>query len=266
MKISPYAVALLASLPVVFSASAQVISEGHIRYSIGELDLRETPTSIAVFDKNGLVVTAKIVPGGELRPRIGLDEMGMMRVGGLEIDVRTGSRSKDSRKRSCRPPTGVESLAEAENQGTTLILAARPGRDGRRTEHQILDLSRPHCKERARANIAPKDVDDFFEFQGNSNGWWLLGSQIPTVLLSKNGRQWKLATLPSNIHVVRSALWVTPRDFWMLANKYHDSDLSLVLLRSSDMGESWEEVEATERNIPGYWFQAIRELAADAQH
>lgn len=244
-------------------ARAQVITEGQIEYSLGELTVRETPTLISISKGVHVLLTSTIRPGGVLDPDIHADESGVLTAGPHSVDLKSGKSIHIAKTSRCGEPTPREMFAT--HAARTVIVSPELDNDGKTTGYFTRTLSLSNCRQTAKTKILPQLADNFFEFRASSSGWWLIGSQDATILTTSTGRHWQRVLPPQDVHNILTANWASDGNFWILANKRVGSDLIPTLYKTRNSGRTWMTVEAIPVNVPGYWFEARRQLATATQ-
>jgi hypothetical protein len=240
--------------------SAKFITERQIEYTVGELSVRETPTTISICKDDRVLLTSKIGPGGILDPEIHADESGVLIAGTRGIDLKTGKFVLVDHASTCGKLTPQD--LSATHAARSLVVSPHLDKDGRITRYSSRTLNTTDCRQTARADIPPRLVDNLFELRASSSGWWLIGSQDATILTTSTGKHWQRLSPPQEVHNILTANWAGNKDFLILANKRSGSELLPTLYKTRNSGLTWVEIQANPANVPAYWFEARRQLAA----
>jgi hypothetical protein len=249
------------AMMVAHDASAQVISEGYIKYSFGAFQVVETPGLVAFFRHSHLIFASRIKPGGLLVPDIYAHEDGTLDLGDQQrFDLVTGQVKLASTMSRCSSRKKSMLAGQA-----TRALAMTPVKDSEQHtvgyRSDLYDLGK--CNMLASSFIKPEDTASFFEYRASQAGWWLLGSQDATMLISSSGKTWQKLTLPKAMSSVLSAYWPSKDELWVLGNDLVGKELKLAFYKSTDQGHSWKTVKLEQEAIPTTWFEAARQVAAE---
>jgi hypothetical protein len=251
------------SLCCVATASAQVKSDGHTDYSVGAFQFIETPRLLSVFHQNTLLGTSRIRAGDVLDPPIHVSDAGVLTFGQTQFDPSQGGPMKVTRPTSCERQLADEGKTWLlSNGGSVMVLKPLTNADQKTVAYQSRLIRLDRCKLMAQSTIQGEEVDQFFEFEGSAGGWWLVGPDEGSVLISKAGRSWQKLHLPEGIANVLTARWRDDGSFWILANRFEGGELIPTLYQSANLGKSWTAIKAGSVDRATNWFAAVRILKA----
>lgn len=245
------------------AAFAQIPKIGHTTFAVGALQFIETPRMLSVFHEGVLLGTTHLHPGDVFDPPIHVSDTGVLTLGQVQFDSRRGVPVKVKPATACERHLASEARTWLRsNAGQAMVLKPLTNADQKTVAYRsrLIDLGR--CTVVAQSIIQGEDVDQFFEFEGSTSGWWLVGPDEGFVLISRSGRVWQKLHLPEGISNVLTARWRDDGSFWILANRLHGSELTPTLYQSLNLGNSWRSLEASGANLPPYWLAAARELSA----
>jgi hypothetical protein len=257
---------VVASLCCVATAAAQVKNDGHTDYSVGAFQFIETPRLLSVFHQNTLLGTSRIRAGDVLEPPVHVSDVGVLTLGQTQFDPRQGGPMNVMRPTSCERQLANDGKTWLlSNGGSVMVLKPLTNADQKTVAYQSRLIRLDRCTLIAQSTIQGEEVDQFFEFEGSASGWWLVGPDEGSVLISKAGRSWQKLHLPEGIANVLTARWRDDGAFWILANRLDAGELTPTLYQSANLGKSWNAIEAGSVYSSANWFAAVRMLRA-SQH
>ncbi|QBI04607.1 hypothetical protein [Pseudoduganella albidiflava] len=259
------------------SAKAQVPP---FTYQAGAVSVTENGSALIV--DAAVPITAEILPGGSIWPRLGLDDDGNLYIGGTVVDYRTGkvlSRTASKTGMVQALPSGyrVEVVKQRfritqGNKSCTFTRGqlgllgwkstADAFKDGNikfaSRAHQLLALAVKLEEDSRDSQYVVNDIDlpscrirqtglgnpDLLVELGRSRrgGWWLTGSIEQTLLRSNDGRRWEKMRLSEGISSLISSHVVDNKEIWLAGILLPFKDDDPLLIHTSDGGKTWRNV------------------------
>ncbi|MCX4163677.1 MULTISPECIES: hypothetical protein [Paraburkholderia] len=141
---------------------------------------------------------------------------------------------------------------------TLVALVTLPGEQPADTRYGAIRISQGNCRVLSTTDLGNPDY--LVELGWSPVGrWWIVGSNLNTLLRSGDGEHWTDAKLPSTISELVSAYVANDDVIWLAAI---DSTLPLaagpLIVRSQDAGKTWTPLKWGDpllREVPSAWLE-----------
>lgn len=261
-QLREFSLSLLAASCLLWSHTGQASTGTTSTYRLANIDVAETADTLTFHAQGHRLASARVMPGGALRPEVQLDASGILSIGTQRFDTQTGQAMGPRHIPACESKLMKRANSMLRTSASTaLLLSRRDDASGRTLAYVSQTYTLRGCRLISHQRLTGEQIDLFFEFGSTAQGAWLVGSDERFLLIRPHGGTWRRLPLPAQWGNLLTAQWRSDGAMWVLVNVLQDGALTPTLFRSIDHGHEWQRMGTTVDKVPANWFEATRELS-----
>lgn len=261
-QLREFSLSLLAASCLLWAHTGQASTSAMSTYRLANIDVAETADMLTFHAQGRRLASARVMPGGALRPEVQLDASGILSIGTQRFDTKTGRAMGQRHITACEAELSKRANSVLRTSASTaLLLRRRDDASGRTVAYDSQAYALRGCRLISHQQLTGDQLNLFFEFGSTTQGAWLVGSDERFLLIRPNGDTWRRLSLPEEWGNLLTTQWRSDGAMWVLVNVLQDGALKPTLFHSTDHGHEWQRMGTTVGQVTANWFEATRELS-----